>query len=191
MNRRKQKPMPWIAFKIMGMIMTIRKNFRNIEKEISLSGINEGDYILDFGCGLGFNTIPAAQKVKGQGKIFALDISPQAINIVRNKAVKNNLENIETILSDCDTKLEDRSIDIVYLHNTLPLVKNKQKVLDEIHRILKIGGRLSYMSRAVSRASGENTMSDVKLKKVLSNNYKLTNEKKGHLIFEKLEKKNA
>jgi ubiquinone/menaquinone biosynthesis C-methylase UbiE len=186
MTNKKQRSMPWFAFNIMRLIMTIRKEFRNIEEEISLAGINEGDYILDFGCGLGFNSIPAAQKVKGQGKVFALDSSPQSIKILKTKAVKNKLENIITILSDCNTNLEDRSIDIVYLHNTLPLIKNKQKVLNEIHRVLKIGGRLSYMSRAVSRASKENTMSDEKLKEVLINNYKLTNEKNGHLIFEKL-----
>ena len=191
MTNKKQRPMPWFAFKIMSLIMTIRKKFRNIEEEISLAGINEGDYILDFGCGLGFNSIPAAQKVKGQGKVFALDISPQSIKIVKNKSVKNKLENIVTILSDCNTNLEDRSIDIVYLHNTLPLINNKQQVLNEIHRVLKIGGRLSYMSRAVSRVSRENTMSDEKLKEVLTNNYKLTNEKNGHLIFEKLEQKSA
>jgi ubiquinone/menaquinone biosynthesis C-methylase UbiE len=191
MNNKKQRPMPWFAFKVMTLIMSIRKKFRNIEEEISLAGINEGDRILDFGCGLGFNCIPAAQKVKKQGKVYALDISPQSIKIVKNKSVKNKLENIETILSDCNTNLEDRSIDIVYLHNTLPLVKNKQQVLNEIHRILKIGGRLSYMSRAVSRTAGENTMSDEKLKEILKNNYKLINMKNGHLIFEKLENKNA
>ena len=102
------------AIKIMTMIMSIRKKFRNIEEEISLAGINAGDYILDFGCGLGLNTIPAAQKVKKEGKVFALDISPQAIEIVKDKARKNELENIETFLSDCNTKREDKSIDIVY-----------------------------------------------------------------------------
>jgi len=184
----KQKPMPWFAFKIMTLIMTIRKKFRNIEEEVSLSRINIGDYILDFGCGLGFNTISAAQKIKKQGKVFALDISPQAIEFVKNKAEKNRLENIETILSDCNTGLEDISIDIAYLHNILPLVRDKENVLSEIHRVLKIGGKLSYMSRAVSRSYGEDTIDDEKLKKLLvsENKFKLTKEKNGHLIFEKI-----
>jgi len=184
----KQKPMPWFAFKIMILIMTIRKKFRNIEDEISLARLNIGDYISDFGCGLGFNTIPAAQKIKRQGKVFALDISPQAIEVVKNKAEKNKLGNIETILSDCNTGLEDKSIDIVYLHNILPLVSDKENVLSEIHRVLKIGGRLSYMSRAVSRSYGEDTIDDEKLKKLLvsENRFKLTKEKNGHLLFEKI-----
>ena len=184
-----QKPMSSFAFKIMTMIMSIKKKFRNIEEEISLAGINAGDYILDFGCGLGFNTLPAAQKVKKQGKVFALDISPQAIEVVKGKARKNKLENIETILSDCNTKLEDKSIDIVYLHNTLPIVRDKENVLTEIHRVLKIGGRLSYMSRAISRSYGEDTIGDEKLKKLLvsNNKFKLSKEKNRHLIFDKIE----
>lgn len=182
-----QKPMSWFVFKIMTIIMSIRKKSRNIEEEISLAGINAGDYILDFGCGLGLNTIPAAQKVKKQGKVFALDISPQAIEVVKDKAGKNELKNIETILSDCNIKLEDKSIDIVYLHNTLPLVRDKENVLSEIHRVLKIRGRLSYMSRAISRSYGENTIDNEKLKKLLvsNNKFKLSKEKNGHLIFEK------
>jgi hypothetical protein len=77
------------------------------------------------------------------------------------------------------------------LHNTLPLIKNKKQVLNEIHRVLKVGGRLSYMSRALSRASEENTMSDERLKEGLKNDYILVKEKSGHLIFEKLENNNA
>jgi ubiquinone/menaquinone biosynthesis C-methylase UbiE len=98
------------------------------------------------------------------------------------------LENIGTLLSDCNTKLEDKSIDIVYLHNTLPLVRDKENVLSEIHRVLKIGGRLSYMSRAISRSYGEDTIDAEKFKKLLvsNNKYKLSKEKNGHLIFEKI-----
>ena len=193
MQKNKQKPMPWFAFKIMSLIMNIKKKFRNINEEICLAGIQTGDYILDFGCGLGFNTFPAAQKVRDNGKVFALDINPRAIKMIREKSKNSNLKNIEAILSDCDTNLEDRKIDIVYLHNTLPLVKDKQQVLDEISRVLKVGGKLSYMSRTFSRAVGENSMNGERLKHNLEadNKFRLVREKNGHLIFEKLEKKNA
>lgn len=190
-NSDSQKPMTWFAFKIMIIVMNIRKKFfnRNIEEEVNLAGTKIGNHVLDFGCGPGFNTIPAAQKVKKQGKVFALDISPQAIKIVRNKAVKNKLENIKTILSDCNTGIENNSIDIVYLHNMLPYVKDKEKVLSEIHRILKIGGKLSYISRSISKSCGiGDTFDDKKIKRFLvsKNMFKLTKERNGHFIFEKI-----
>lgn len=184
----KQKPMPIIAFKIITLIMSIRKMFRNINEEVSLAGIKPGDYILDFGCGLGFNTLPAAYKVGNTGKAFALDINPRAIEIVKEKAKKYKLTNIKTILSDYDTKLKHKSIDIVYLHNTLPMVKNKKAVLNEIHRVLKINGRLSYMSRTFSRLAGKDTMTDQELKEHLEaeNKFKLIKTKNSHFIFKKI-----
>ncbi|MEA3328934.1 MAG: class I SAM-dependent methyltransferase [Candidatus Omnitrophota bacterium] len=193
MQKNKQKPMPWIAFKIIFLIMNIKKKFRNIDEEISLAGIQRGDYILDFGCGFGFNTFPAAQQAGYNGKVFAVDINPRAIKMVKEKSKNNNLKNIEVILSDCDTDLEDKKIDIVYLHNTLPLIKDKQRVLDEINRVLKVGGKLSYMSRAFSRIAGKDSMNGERLKNNLEadNKFKLVKEKNGHLIFEKLEKKDV
>ena len=190
MQKNKQKPMTWFAFKIVSLIMNIKKKFRNIDEEISLAGIQTGDYILDFGCGLGFNTFPAAQKVGDNGKVFALDINPRAIKMIRKKSKNSNPKNIETILSDCDTNLEDRKIDIVYLHNTLPLIKDKQRILDEISRVLKVGGKLSYMSRTFSRVAGKGSMNGERLKNNLEadNKFKLVREKNGHLIFEKLTK---
>ncbi|MCD4756512.1 class I SAM-dependent methyltransferase [bacterium] len=186
----KQKPMSGITFRVMLVIMNIRKKFfnRDVEEEVDLVGIKEGDYILDFGCGPGFNTILASQKVKEQGRVYALDISPQAIEMIKDLAKKKKLNNILTILSDCDTGLEDGSIDIVYLHNTLPYVQDKEDVLNEIYRVLKVGGRLSYISRAVSRSHGDDTISNEQLKKLLASKkrFKLVQEKEGHLIFERV-----
>lgn len=188
-----QKPMSWIAFKIMTIIMSIRKKFRNIEEEVCSCGIKAGDYVLDFGCGIGFNTIPAAQKAGDSGKVFALDINPQAIKIINKKIAQFNLKNVELILSDRKSNLPDESIDIVYLHNTLPLLKDKKGVLNEIFRILKIRGKLSYMSRKIARLAGNRSsdgilVTDTELKQYLDPTYKCIKEKKGHLIFEKLAK---
>ena len=188
----KQKPMSKFVFKIMAFIMSVRERFRNINEEVSLAGVKSGNFILDFGCGLGFNTIPTAQKVGDAGKVFALDINQEAIRIVNKKMKKYNLTNIKTILSDCDTNLDSESIDIVYLHNILPMIKNKEEVLNEIYRVLKVNGRLSYISRRGSRIAGkrvveENSMSDEELRECLetNNKFKLIEEKNGHFIFKK------
>ncbi len=185
-NTDTQKPMSWLAFQVMRLMMTIRRRFRNIGEEINLAGIKKGLYVLDFGCGLGFNTIPAAKAVGKKGRVFALDISEQAISITTKKVRKHKLDNVELIQSDCDTGLEDKSVDLVYLHNTLPIVKEKQKVLDEITRVLKTGGRLSYMSRVGSRIYGQDIISDSKLKDMLSADFTLVTERQGHLVFEKV-----
>ncbi|MCK4829470.1 methyltransferase domain-containing protein, partial [bacterium] len=187
-RKKTHKTMSGLAFKIMTIIMSIRKIFRNIKEETELAGINTGDYILDFGCGPGFNAIPATQKVGDEGKVFALDINPRAIEIVKKKKRKYNLTNIHTILSDCDTKLKSQSIDVVYLHNTFPMIKNKENVLDELYRVLKVNGKLSYMSRTLSRIAGHNPKIDDDLRKYLEheNKFKLIKEQNKHFVFEKI-----
>ncbi len=86
-NNGEQKSMSWIAFQFMRLVMNIRRKFRNIDEEINLAGIEKGFYVLDFGCGLGFNTIPAAKAVGTEGQVFALDLSAQAIKIVKKKSI--------------------------------------------------------------------------------------------------------
>ncbi len=180
--------MPLITFKIMTAIMSVRKLFRNIADEIKYVGIEPGYHILDFGCGPGFNTIPAAKIIGSNGTIYALDLHKQAADIIKKKAEKHKLKNIETIISDCETGLDDNTIDVVYLHNTLPLIKNKENVLDEIHRILKPDGKLSYMSRSISRIKGDDSMNDKQLTQYLEaeNRFKLIKNKNNHLIFVKI-----
>ncbi|PIE86333.1 MAG: hypothetical protein CSA05_01035 [Bacteroidia bacterium] len=182
----KQKPMSWIAFQFMRLIMNMRKRFRNIEQEIRLAGIEKGFYILDFGCGLGFNTIAAAKAIGKEGRVFALDLSKHAIKVMKRKIRKNKLHNVEVIRSDCNTGLADKSIDLVFLHNTLPIVREKQKVLDEISRVIKTGGKLSYMSRIGARIYGKDTISKAKLKEILSSDFRLKKEINGQLIFERI-----
>ena len=184
----KQKQMPYIMFKIMTTIMSVFKIFRNIEKEIKFTELKSGNKVLDFGCGLGFNTIPAAKTVGSTGKIFALDINNNAIKVVRNKIRKYNIENIETILSDCNTGLEDNTIDIVFLHNTFPMIENKKNVLKEIYRVLKTKGKLSYISRTGSQIMAKNKMTNIELVIFLKKEYEMVvfKQNAGHLLFKKL-----
>ena len=170
----KQKQMPGLMFKIMTIIMSVFKIFRNIDKEIYFTGIKSGYTVLDFGCGLGFNTIPAARIVGSTGKIFALDNNKKAIEIIRGKIKKNNIKNIEVIFSDCDTSLDDNTIDIVFLHNTFPMIENKKDVLNEIRRVLKSMGKLSYISRTGAKIMVKNKMTDIDLTIYLNKEYEKT-----------------
>jgi ubiquinone/menaquinone biosynthesis C-methylase UbiE len=99
--------------------------------------------ILDYGCGSGSYTIPAAQLVGESGKVYSLDIHPLAVQQVQKVVAKKRLTNIETILSDCATALSDESIDIVLLYDTLHGLSEPDKVLAELHRVLKPNGFLS------------------------------------------------
>lgn len=107
-------------------------------------GIKPGFHVLDYGCGPGSYVIPLAELVGKSGKIYALDIHPLAIQRVQNIASNNQLTNVETICSDCKTGLPDNSVDVVLLYDTLHVLSAPDRVLEELHRVLKPNGILSF-----------------------------------------------
>ncbi len=133
-----------ISFNLMSFGFKIRNLFNspaNILEEIK---IGPGLCILDYGCGPGSYSIAAAELVGRSGKVYALDIHPLAIKKVKGIVLKRQLENIETIHSDCKTGLPENSIDIVLLYDVFHDLNNQNAVLEELYRILKPGGILSF-----------------------------------------------
>jgi len=116
---------------------------KNILKEV---GIKPGFHVLDYGCGPGSYTIAAAELVGKSGKIYALDIYPPAIQSVQRIASKKQLTNLETICSDCKTGLPDNGVDVVLLYDILHTLSDPNGVLEELHRVLKPNGILSFSS---------------------------------------------
>ena len=137
------KPKPNFDFKFMSLGYKFRDFFlprKNVLEEV---GIKPGFQVLDYGCGPGGYIMPLAELVGKSGKIYALDIHPLAIESVRRIALKNQLTNVETILSDCQTGLPDKSLDVVLLYDTLHTLSDPDGVLEELHRVLKPDGVLS------------------------------------------------
>ena len=100
--------------------------------------------VLDYGCGPGSYSIAAAEIVGASGKVYALDIHPLAAQQVRKKASKKGLKNIQTIRSDSTTGLANNSVDVVLLYYVFHDLDNPERVLKEIHRVLKPNGLLSF-----------------------------------------------
>lgn len=92
--------------------------------------------VLDIACGTGYGAKILAQR--GAEKVFALDIDKEAIQ----KANENFGEkNIEYIVGDClDTHFADKKFDLVVSFETIEHLKNQEKFLDELKRILKEDG---------------------------------------------------
>ena len=119
----------------------LRLHRMDILKEV---GIKQGFYVLDYGCGPGSYIVPLAELVGKSGKIYALDIHPLAIQKVQDIASKKQLANVGTILSDCKTGLLDNSLDVVLLYDTFHALSAPGGILEELHRVLKADGALSF-----------------------------------------------
>ncbi|MFC1714078.1 class I SAM-dependent methyltransferase [Candidatus Poribacteria bacterium] len=138
------RPKPNFYFRFMSFAFRFRDLFlprKYILKEV---GIESGFRVLDYGCGPGSYITTAAELVGKSGRIYALDIHPFAIRRVRNIASKKQLANVETICSDCETGLPDCSVDVVLLYDTFHTLSDPNRILEELHRVLRPNGLLSF-----------------------------------------------
>jgi ubiquinone/menaquinone biosynthesis C-methylase UbiE len=139
--------MPAIAFRVMSWLINIRNRKHPPKEILQETGIKPGFRVLDYGCGPGGHSIAAAELVGEQGRVYALDIHPLALEAVEKAAAEKHLANIETIQSACATGLDAESLDMVMLYDIFHMLRNQKEVLREVlrelHRVLKLGAILS------------------------------------------------
>ena len=134
-----------LSFRGLSLFLKARERFANPRQRLEGAGLEPGQAVLDYGCGIGSYAIPAAQIVGEGGVVYALDIHPLAVETVARRAGKENLANIKTIQSGRDTGLPDESLDAILLYDVLHAVPDKGALLRELHRVLKRGGFLSVV----------------------------------------------
>jgi len=117
----------------------------NASEFLAEIGVKESQVVLDFGCGSGTYTIPAAGLVGESGKVYALDISRRALERLKEKANRGGLHNIVRHYSSGEggIRLDDGAVDHVLLVDVLQEIGDREALFDEVHRILKNDGRVS------------------------------------------------
>lgn len=104
------------------------------------------DRVADFGAGHGYFTIPLAQKVGPEGKVYGIDIQKEALSVIRAKAQLHHLFHIEYVQGDLEqfggSKLKDENVDWVVICNLLFQLERKRIALEEAYRILRKGGHI-------------------------------------------------
>ncbi len=120
--------------------------FLNPEESIEAWDVRPGDKVADFGCGAGFFSIPLGRRVGPTGRIYALDIRPEALEATRAKIKLFHLFNIEPARADLERErgsgLKSDSVDKVLIANILFQAEDKNALAGEAHRILKPQGTL-------------------------------------------------
>lgn len=118
--------------------------FLNPEKVVEEWDIRPGEKIADFGCGAGFFTLLIGQRTGPNGKVYALDVRPEALEAVKSKIKLSHLFNIETVRADLErdrgSGLKSETMDKVIISNILFQAENKEKISEEAFRVLKTNG---------------------------------------------------
>jgi ubiquinone/menaquinone biosynthesis C-methylase UbiE len=117
---------------------------KNAFKVLAEIGVGSGQVVLDFGCGPGTYTIPAAKLVGESGRVHALDVDKGALERVEKKARKEGLNNVVRIESSGGEAipLGAETIDVVLLIDVLQEIKDIGALFSEVRRIVKPNGKV-------------------------------------------------
>lgn len=101
--------------------------------------------IADVGCGPGFFTLPLAKHVF-DGKVYAVDVQQEMLDVVKERMERIRLTNIEVVLSkESKLPLDDDSLDGALAAFVVHEAKNPKILLTEIKRCLRRGGWLAVI----------------------------------------------
>ena len=108
--------------------------------------VEKGEVVLDVGAGDGLIGFGALDRVGPTGHVIFSDISPDLLQHCRSLAVELKLADRCSFV-ECPaenlTGIADASVDVVTTRSVLIYVDNKQKALEEFHRVLRPHGRIS------------------------------------------------
>lgn len=120
-----------------------RESEENPDLAVSLLGIKTGMVVADIGAGVGYYSVRFAAKVGPAGKVFATDLQPEMLRLMRKRLERDNITNIEPVLgSETESKLPDQSVDMVVLVDVYHEFSEPRKMLASIRQALKPNGRL-------------------------------------------------
>jgi ubiquinone/menaquinone biosynthesis C-methylase UbiE len=139
-------------------------------------GIVPGKVVADVGAGSGWFTVRAARRVGGGGLVYAVDINPEAIRYVEERAKKEELRNVKTILGKADDPmLPAGSVDAVLLLKTYHEVAQPIALLQNLRAALRPGAKVGVIDR---NGNGEDhgVERDVVIREAKASGYKLVQQ---------------
>src|SRR5215470_7179177 len=144
-----------------------------IDRVMDLLGITQGKNVADIGAGSGWFTVRAARRVGDAGKVYAVDINPEAVHYIESRAQKEGLHNITTILGHEDNSLlPANELDAVLLLKTYHEVAKPVALLRNLRGSLRPGAKVGIIDR---NGDGENhgVQRDVVIREAAEAGYEL------------------
>ena len=109
---------------------------------VALASLSPGETVLDLGSGAGFDCFLAAERVGSSGRVIGVDMTPEMVERARANAAKGDYANVEFRLGEIEAlPVRDAGVDVVISNCVLNLSADRPRVLAEVMRVLRPGGR--------------------------------------------------
>ncbi|MEJ7617622.1 MAG: methyltransferase domain-containing protein [Pyrinomonadaceae bacterium] len=119
-----------------------------IGRVMDLLGIKESSRVADVGAGSGWFTVRAAKRVGPGGKVYAVEINKDYLKHIENRAAKEQLSNIETVLgAEDDPRLPANALDAALILKTYHEIAQPVRVLQRLKPSLRENALLGIIDR--------------------------------------------
>jgi precorrin-6B methylase 2 len=108
--------------------------------------LKPGMVVADIGAGSGYYTFSVAKRVGPKGKVLAVDIQKEMLDLIRKRMKKLKVTNVEPILGKvADPQLKDNSIDLIFMVDVYHEFSHPFEMTTAMVKALKPGGRLIFV----------------------------------------------
>lgn len=115
-------------------------------KLLAALGVERGMTVCDLGCGNGFYTLPLAAEVAPDGRVLAVDIQREMLQLLNDRAKARSVRGIRTIRGRVDDpRLPLEAIDLVLMVDVYHEFSHPEEMLAGVHASLKPTGRVALV----------------------------------------------
>jgi ubiquinone/menaquinone biosynthesis C-methylase UbiE len=113
------------------------------DKMLAALEIQKGMTVADVGAGVGYHSLKLARLVGPSGTVYATDIQPQMIRMLKSRLAASKLRNVKPVLcTQDDPKLPEGAVDLILMVDVYHEMSNPEPSMKALKRALKPGGRL-------------------------------------------------
>jgi ubiquinone/menaquinone biosynthesis C-methylase UbiE len=113
---------------------------------VELLRFKPGEVVADVGAGSGYLTFRIAAEVGATGKVLAVDVQPEMLEIIRNKMQDRGVKHVEPVLgTESDPKLPAAAVDTIIMVDVYHELSHPYEMTDAMVKALKPGGRLVFV----------------------------------------------
>ncbi len=125
-----------------------RDDALQIQRVMDILGAQKGKSVADIGAGSGWFTVRAARRVGPGGTVYAVDINPEAVHHIEERAKHEKLSNVMTILSKADDPMvPPNAVDAVLMLKTYHEVAHPVELLRNLRPALRANAKVGVIDR--------------------------------------------